>query len=90
MPRACISKCDDDKGEIASIPLPAFRPPRSWGDMGPIIELEHIDLVSDFGCWMVRHGKRDYYSSVDASPLVASMRAYLMWEYGDEVPASNG
>jgi hypothetical protein len=65
-----------------------FRPSTSRGDGGPFIAREHIDLVSDFGRWMARHGKRDDYSRADVSPLVAVMRAYLMWEYGDEVPAS--
>jgi len=86
-PRVCISKCHDDKGKLGPVPSRAFRPSGSWGDAGPIIEREHIDLVSDFGRWMARHGKRDDYSRADASPLVAAMRAYLTWEYGDEVPA---
>jgi hypothetical protein len=33
---------------------------------------------------MVRHGRRKDYSRPDVSPLVAAMRTYLMWEYGDE------
>ena len=33
------------------------------------------------------HAKRDDYSRAEVSPLVAAMRAYLAWEYGDEVPA---
>jgi hypothetical protein len=35
---------------------------------------------------MARHSKRDDYSRPNVSPLVTAMRAYLMWEYGDEVP----
>jgi hypothetical protein len=65
-----------------------FDPSTSWAQAGPIIEREQIDLVSDFGRWMARHSKRDDYSRPDASPLVAAMRAYLTWEYGDEVPDS--
>jgi hypothetical protein len=87
-PRVCISKCHDDKDELVPVPPRAFRPSTSWGDGGPFIEREHIDLVSDFGRWMARHGKRDDYSRADVSPLVTAMRAYLMREYGDEVPAS--
>jgi hypothetical protein len=37
---------------------------------------------------MARHGKYEDYSRADVSPLVAAMRAYLMWEYGEEVPPS--
>lgn len=64
----------------------AFSPSTSWAEAGPIIEREQIDLVSDFGRWMARHSKRDDYSRPNVSPLVAAMRAYLAWDYGDEVP----
>lgn len=89
-PCVCISKCHADQGDLMPVLPRAFRPSTSWGDAGPIIEREHIDLISDFGRWMARHGKREDYSRADASPLVTAMRAYLMWEYGDEVPASAG
>jgi hypothetical protein len=68
----------------------SFSPSTSWAQAGPIIEREQIDLVSDFGRWMARHGKRQDYSRADVSPLVTAMRAYLMWEYGDELPAVRG
>lgn len=87
-PRVSISKCHY-QGELAPIPPRMFRPSTDWTDAGPIIEPEHIDLISDFGQWMARHSKREDYSRADASPLVAAMRAYLMWEYGDEVPSSD-
>lgn len=87
-PRVCICRCHDVQGELVPVPPRAFRPSTSWADAGPIIEREHIDLISDFGRWMARHGKRDDYSRADVSPLVAAMRAYLMREYGDELPAS--
>jgi hypothetical protein len=85
-PRMCISKCHDDKGEVVPVPLRAFRPSTNWGDGGAFIECEHIDLVHDFGRWMGRHSRRDDYSRSHVSSLVAVIRAYLMWEYGDEVP----
>lgn len=88
-PRTCISKCHDDKGELVPVQPRSFRPSTSWGGGGRI-EYEHINLVSDFGRWMARHGKRDDYSRTDVAPLVTAMRAYLMWEYGDEIPASAG
>jgi hypothetical protein len=53
---------------------------------GPIIEREQIDLVCDFGRWMTMHGKHQQYSRPSQSPLIAAMPAYIMWEYGDEVP----
>ncbi len=87
-PRVCISKCHNDQGELVPVAPRAFRPSTSWGDGGPFIEREHIDLISDFGRWMARHGQRDDYSRADVSPLVTAMRAYLMREYGDEVPRS--
>lgn len=87
-PRVCISKCHNNQGELAPVQPRSFRPSTRWGDGGPFIEREHIDLLSDFGRWMARHGQRDDYSRAGRSPLVAAMRAYLMREYGDEVPAS--
>lgn len=64
----------------------SFSPSTNWAQAGPIIEREHIDLVSDFGRWMAKHGRQQDYSRPDVSPLVTAMRAYLMWEYGDELP----
>lgn len=84
-PRVRITKIHE-QGQLVSVPPRTFAPSTSWSDAGPIIDREKIDLDSDFGRWMARHGKRDTYSRPDASPLVAAMRAYLMWEYGDEVP----
>jgi hypothetical protein len=63
-----------------------YAPSTTWAQGGPIIEREHIDLVHDFGAWMAMHEKHERYGPRDPSPLVAAMRAYLMWEYGDEVP----
>ena len=63
-----------------------YAPSTDWAQAGPIIDREHIDLVHDFGRWMAKHGRRDDYSRPDVSPLVAAMRAYLSWEYGDELP----
>lgn len=87
-PRACISRCHDAQGELVPVTPRAFRPSTNWGDAGPIIEREHIDLISDFGRWMARHERRQDYSRPHTSPLVTAMRAYLTWEYGDELPAS--
>lgn len=87
-PRTCINKCHD-QGELVTVALRAFRPSTRWGDAGPIIERECVDLLHDFGRWMARHGKRQDYSLADASPLVAAMRAYLMWEYGDQLPSAD-
>ena len=86
----CICKCHDDKGELVPVPPRAFRLSTNWGDGGLFIKREQIDLVRDLGHWMARHGKRDDYSRVDVSPLVTAMRAYLMREYREEVPASAG
>jgi hypothetical protein len=66
--------------------LYVFAPSTDWAQAGPIIEAKQIDLISDFGRWMARHGRRDDYARADPSPLVTAMRAYLMYEYGDEVP----
>lgn len=86
-PRVRINKCHDQT-ELVPVPLRTFAPSTSWGDAGPIIERECIDLTHDFGRWMAKHGKRADYSRPDVSPLVAAMRVYLMWEYGDEVPSA--
>ena len=86
-PRVCISKCHD-QGELVPVAPRAFRPSTSWSDGGPFIEREKIDLVHDFGRWMARHERREDYSRADISPLVTAMRAYLMREYGDEVPTA--
>ena len=85
-PRVCINKIHDQGGELVPVPLRPFSPSTSWAQTGPIIEREHIDLICDFGRWMAMHGRRKDYSRPDVSPLVAAMRAYLMWEYGDELP----
>jgi hypothetical protein len=66
----------------------SFSPSTSWAQAGPIIDREKIDLMHDFGRWMARHSRRDDYSRADVSPLVTAMRAYLMWEYGDELPSA--
>jgi len=61
-PRVCISRCHDAQGELVPVPPLAFRPSTNLGAAVPIIEREHINLSSDFGRWMARHGKRDDYS----------------------------
>jgi len=68
--------------------LEVFSPSSNWAQAGPIIEVQQIDLICDFGRWMARHGKHEEYSRPSEQPLVAAMRAYLMWEYGDEVPTT--
>lgn len=69
----CISRYKDAMGEPISIPPRAFQPSTISSDAGPIIGREHINLVSGFGRWMARHGKRDDYGRADASPSVAAM-----------------
>jgi len=68
------------------VTLQTFQPLASWARGGLIIEREHIDLISDFGRWTACHNKRDDYSRLDPSALVAAIRAYLTWEYGNELP----
>lgn len=89
-PRVCISRCHNDQDALVPVPPRVFQPSTNWGDGGPFIEREKIDLVHDFGRWMARHERREDYSRADVSPLVTAMRAYLMWEYGDELPTSTG
>jgi hypothetical protein len=72
--RGGISKRHDDKGDLVPVPPQVFLPSTSWDDCGPFIEREHIDLVSDFGRWMARHGQRNDNSRSDVSPLVAARR----------------
>jgi hypothetical protein len=60
----------------------------SWADAGPIIEREQIDLVCDFGRWPAMHREQMGYGRPCMLPLVAAMRAYLAWKFGDEVPSS--
>jgi hypothetical protein len=85
-PCVSINKIHDQGGQLVPVPPRSFNPSTSWSDAGPFIDREKIDLVSDFGRWMARHSRREDYSRPDVSPLVTAMRAYLMWEYGDEVP----
>lgn len=82
-----IMMCLEGGQLVEAPPLARFSPSTKWSDAGPIIDHEKINLVHDFGRWMGKHGKRDNYSRPDMSPLVAAMRAYLMYEYGDELPA---
>jgi len=82
---------DVQNGQVIAGAAPnhyVFAPSMNWAQAGPIIEREQIDLVCDFGRWMAMHVRRKDYSRPDVSPLVAAMRAYLMWEYGDELPSS--
>lgn len=69
-----------------------FSPSTSWEIAGPIIEREFICLNGD-------DGAPDVPASWDASifddgevcqtgptPLIAAMRAFVAWKFGDEVP----
>lgn len=78
--------CYRDRGKLVTVPLRVFNPSADWAHAGPIIESEQIDLACDFGVWTARHIKKLTYCRSTQSPLVAAMRAYLMWKYDDEVP----
>jgi hypothetical protein len=62
-----------------------YSPSTNWALAGPIIEKEQIDLIFDFGRWMARHGQDQQYSRPSVQPLVAAMRAYVQWTFGDEI-----
>jgi hypothetical protein len=49
----------------------------SWAEGGPVIELEQINLMCDFGRWRAMHREQMEYCRADVSPIVVPMRAYL-------------
>lgn len=65
-----------------------FRPSTDWGQGGPIIEREKIDLDYSHSemCWQaVWHGPHEYAERWDDTPLVAAMRCYVTSKLGPEV-----
>jgi hypothetical protein len=52
-----------------------------WGDGGPIIEREYIELTTDLA-WNAAMGRREI---TGPTPLVAAMRCYVMSQLGNEV-----
>ena len=63
-----------------------------WGQGGPIIEREKIDLSLQFYGWVAHHGKyrggemnQPYYTQKADTPLIAAMRCYVASKLGDEI-----
>jgi hypothetical protein len=79
---------DNDEGEDR---FEMWSPSRLWQHCGPIIERELIHLEHGDLDGMVGTG-RDWYAACHGktgmapTPLVAAMRAYVAWKFGDEVP----
>jgi hypothetical protein len=64
-----------------------FRPSRNWGDGGPIIEREKIDIehIAYLGAdpWGAMIDTRN--EQTGPTPLIAAMRCYVASKLGDEV-----
>ncbi|MFJ1255992.1 phage protein NinX family protein [Cupriavidus sp. CuC1] len=64
-----------------------FSPTTIWAQAGPLIEKERIKLLppeAERLVWLAEVGQAQ---GLDASPLIAAMRAYVASKYGEEVPA---
>lgn len=70
-----------------------FRPSTLWEHGGPIIEAARISLlspeVSPCDDWQAGMGHPDLGQGWGPTALVAAMRCFLAWKYGDELPASD-
>jgi two-component system, cell cycle response regulator len=68
-----------------------FKPSTDWNDGGPIIVGAGISFlsprVSPCEDWQAGMGHPDLGQGWGPTPLIAAMRCYLAWKYGDEVPA---
>jgi len=69
-----------------------FSPSTSWGQSGPIIERERIDVYYlDTGPngsvrgWRAEHPQRRTLVGAGPTPLIAAMRAYVASKFGKEV-----
>lgn len=69
----------------------SFKPTTDWGDGGPIILGSGISFlsprVSPCNDWQAGMGHPDLGQGWGPTPLIAAMRCFLAWKYGDEVPA---
>lgn len=71
-------------------PVDGFTPSRSWMFGGPIIDREHITLLSPTNNgswnWIADKGRvRCFSGGADRSPLTAAMRCHVTSKLGDEV-----
>jgi len=66
-----------------------WEPSIRWGQAGPIIEREKIDVIADPNgkdVWMGRlYQNRAEYKAFGPTPLIAAMRCYVASKLGDEV-----
>jgi hypothetical protein len=61
---------------------------KEWGNAGPIIERERINLqYRDGGVWQAHHNGG--WSQFGPTPLLAAMRAYCAAVFGEEVELPN-
>lgn len=67
-----------------------FNPSKSWMWGGPIIEREKIDIQCGGWKWGAWRGSNPDWEPVGeafgGTPLIAAMRAYVAWKFGEEVP----
>ena len=63
-----------------------WEPSRYWGQGGPIIEREWIELGAYHDQWRaVFHGEYDSIYQDGPTPLIAAMRCFVASRLGDEV-----
>lgn len=65
-----------------------FEPSARWERAGPIIERERISLAGHAdGRWIGQHPSQTAKTGMwfGATPLIAAMRAYVAWKFGEEV-----
>lgn len=67
-----------------------FEPSVDWAAAGPIIEREHISVMSPRGDrfnWLAEcaKGKPEYGFAHGETPLISAMRAYVASKFGEQI-----
>lgn len=66
-----------------------FNPSANWGQAGPIIEREGIELTRTNSGWLARidldEGDMMVEEATGPTPLIAAMRCYVASKLGDEI-----
>ena len=77
-----------DDGESGAA-IYQYCPSTDWAQGGPIIEREHIGLISPSNkltmFWTADIGYESKFTQFDHDPLIAAMRCYVASKLGDEV-----
>ena len=74
-----------------NVSLDEWCPSSNWAQGGPIVEREHIDILSPDlptpSTWTARMGRSHAHGP---TPIIAAMRAFVASKLGDEVNVPKG